>query len=618
MKMKWHSATFLFGLALVFTVSLTFVSVELPRLADSFLQKSVDLPDVATGLDGQNAYRTELFLKHYHIRWLGYVSLSIVLLLVVLGFVTSRSSWSTAGAIFLFLPVFGHFAMTMFFLGGLALTRIIWLPFLDLSFDMMRLGDIVLLPYHLLVNISEGLVPGVSKILPYLFTGVGLLIFAWGVLAWFFARIRNRVVADFWIYRFSRHPQYLGWIIWSYGIMLFPGNTMKRSFVIANTLPWLISTLIIIGVAFMEEIKMKRLAGDEYHLYLQKTPFLFPLPRALSRLLWSPLKLFAKKDLPHRKRQVVLLLVFYGVISILASAFYGRLIQPFKTEAPSARERFQLVQRIAGAKSRIDIRRGLGRLSAAGEAAVDDMIALLTHENLYVRWYTAQTLGQMKTERAVPYLIDLLRDRERMVRHAASGALGQIRASAAVPQLIAAFTDPNCGISISACRALGQIGDSRAVPPLIQSLNQGDRYLAGQAALALSEIGDLRALQPLIDCLDQRHDCPFCEVGVALHRFSSHRAVDALIAGLRDDKWYHRGSCIKALAGIKSDRALEAIMAALADQNKKVRRTVVWTLLEIGSKKTIPALIRALDDSDFEVRLYAREALRKLGHSPRY
>jgi HEAT repeat protein/protein-S-isoprenylcysteine O-methyltransferase Ste14 len=615
MKMKWHTVLVISVLTLIFTVSLTFVSVELPRLADSFLQKAVDLPDVATGLHGEGDYKTELFLQHYHIRWLGYVSLSLVFLLIVLGFVTRRSGWSTAGAVFLFLPVFGHFAMTMFFLGGLALTRIVWLPFLDISFDLMRLGDIVLLPYHLLTNLSDRLGLGLSGALPHLFIAAGLLIFTAGVLAWFLARVRGKKVVDFWLYRFSRHPQYLGWIIWSYGIMLLPGNTMKRSFVIANTLPWLLSTLIIIGVALMEEIKMKQYAGDEYRLFRRKTPFLLPLPRWVNRLVWSPLKLFGQKEQPDRKGQVVVLLLFYGSVSILASLFYSGLIQPLKTEAPSPRERIHLVRRIAGAKSRIDIRNGLRRLSAAGDPAVDDLIGLLTHENLFVRWYTAQTLSRFKAERAVTPLIKRLHDRERMVRHAAAGSLGRMGYSRAVPPLIEVLQDPDSGITITACRALGQMGDARAVPPLVRILKKSPQFLAGQAALALGQIGDTRALQPLLHRLERAEDCPFYEVGMALQRFSSSRAEDAFIAGLEDQKWYRRISSIKALTGVKSDRSLEAISAALADENQKVRRAVVWSLMEIGSEKTIPTLVRALGDGDFEVRLYAREALRKLGHA---
>ena len=43
----------------------------------------------------------------------------------------------------------------MFFLGGLAFLRFLWLPFLDISFNIMRLGDIVLLPYKWILDLTS-------------------------------------------------------------------------------------------------------------------------------------------------------------------------------------------------------------------------------------------------------------------------------------------------------------------------------------------------------------------------------------------------------------------------------------------------------------------------------
>ena len=127
--------------ALVFTAALMFASVELPRTVDRLLAERVGSLDVATGQDGLTAYKTELFLSYYHVRLIGYVSLGIVLVLIIAGFALEKRACASAGAVILFLPVFGHFAATMFFLGGLALLRFLWMPFLDISFDVMRLGD---------------------------------------------------------------------------------------------------------------------------------------------------------------------------------------------------------------------------------------------------------------------------------------------------------------------------------------------------------------------------------------------------------------------------------------------------------------------------------------------
>ena len=147
-KFKQLEPFFLLLLALIFTAGLMFASVELPKTADRLLGQKVGALDVATGQDEISAYKTEIFLSHYHIRLGGYICLGLILILIVAGFVLEKQGLASAGAIILFLPVFGHFAATMFFLGGLAFLRFLWLPFLDISFDIMRLGDIVLLPYY--------------------------------------------------------------------------------------------------------------------------------------------------------------------------------------------------------------------------------------------------------------------------------------------------------------------------------------------------------------------------------------------------------------------------------------------------------------------------------------
>ena len=117
--------------------------------------------------------------------------------MIVIGFITEKIGLSSTGAILLFLPVFGHFALTMFFLGGLGFIRLIWLPVLDISFDVLRLGDIVLLPYKVLLDFASWLGISIWKELPYVISGIGLLLFMVGTLTWFYSKILKKGVADF-------------------------------------------------------------------------------------------------------------------------------------------------------------------------------------------------------------------------------------------------------------------------------------------------------------------------------------------------------------------------------------------------------------------------------------
>lgn len=612
MQKSWKTTIFLTLLALVFTIGLTFTAVELPKLADSFLDRSVNFPDLATGQNADTEYYTQLYLKYYHLRKIGYISLGLILLLIITGFITNKKGVSTAGAILLFLPVFGHFAATMFYLGGLALLRLIWLPFLDLSFDIMRLGEIVLLPYRGILSLFSGLGINLHKPLPYIITGLGFFIFMLGSLAWFQAKIWKKKVADFWVYRISRHPQYLGWIIWSYGIMFLPGNNMKRSFEISNTLSWLLTTMIIISIALLEELKMKRKEGEVYQEYYKKTPFLVPLPGFVNKFFSFPFQIFFKKNKPEKKREILTVIGFYTILFIFLSALYGGMLSKTIRDNPLSQNQInKIVKKIKETNSRIVIRKGLKKLGNTGESAVKPLLELLEVNNNITRWYTTETLGSIQSKKVLKPLIMLLYDKERWVRMASAGSLGRLGYKESVLPLIKAFEDPKRGISIAAARALSVIGDKRAIPPFIKALFNAPKPTAGAAAIGLGKIGSIKEVEPLVQCLKKREDCPYNEVGNALLKLGSEEmAINAFIAGLADERWYIRALNVKDLGTIRSKKARISIIKTLKDPNERVRRRAVLALKGTRSEDVLRALKEALKDSDFEVRLYARDALK--------
>lgn len=117
-------------LAIVFSIALMFSFIELPRWIDTLLQENVGFPGFDQGSGEQAAYYSNIYIKRLHLRWIGYGSLVLVCLFILMGFVTRKSSWAWAGAFVIFLPVFGQFALSMFFLSGLGIHRTGWLPFI--------------------------------------------------------------------------------------------------------------------------------------------------------------------------------------------------------------------------------------------------------------------------------------------------------------------------------------------------------------------------------------------------------------------------------------------------------------------------------------------------------
>ena len=142
-------------LAIVFSVALMFAFVELPRLVDHFLQTDVGFPGFDHGSSELNAYKTDLFIDSLYLRWIGYGSLLLVIVFILLGYFTRKTVWAWAGAFALFLPVFGQFALSMFFLAGLGILRIGWFPFLDLSFKVLEMGNVIYIPYWILMWIGR-------------------------------------------------------------------------------------------------------------------------------------------------------------------------------------------------------------------------------------------------------------------------------------------------------------------------------------------------------------------------------------------------------------------------------------------------------------------------------
>ncbi|RLG98541.1 hypothetical protein DRO29_00650, partial [Candidatus Bathyarchaeota archaeon] len=187
----------------------------------------------------------------------------------------------------------------------------------------MRLGDIVYVPYTILIFLLEHTfrLRGTTfeRNLSLTIIMLGLLTFFFGAATWLYGKFRGRGIIDFWIYRFSRHPQYLGFIIWSYGLLISMainlGLGVARYYHIpAPSLLWLILTLTLIGSALNEENNLTKKYGEEYVKYRAETPFMIPLPKPLINLLTIPVKALFGKNIPEHRREIIGTLLIYGLI----------------------------------------------------------------------------------------------------------------------------------------------------------------------------------------------------------------------------------------------------------------------------------------------------------------
>ncbi len=310
-------------LAIIFTIGLIFATFGIPTIVNEFLRKYI--PDFGLiPLESDIYYKFKLY---------GYISLSILLLLIIAGIILGKTRLLTTSSIVVNLSFFGYFAFAMFVFAGIGVLRVIWYPLVSLSPQLMRLGDATLTPillpiiimkcfinhinYHWLIHFSQSM---------WFLASIGLMaiggfIMFLGIFTFLYGKFIKCEIIDFWIYKFIRHPQYLGFIIYSYGFLLtviwipYP----RGGYYPPPTLPWLISFLLIIASALIEEINLKKQFGEKYIKYMEKTSFMMPLPCILKELISLPLKLIFGKNYPERKIEVLVIVAIYFILMILAS-----------------------------------------------------------------------------------------------------------------------------------------------------------------------------------------------------------------------------------------------------------------------------------------------------------
>lgn len=297
------------------------MTIELPRLLNEMLISI--FPDFGHDYASASAFVDEF-------RPIGYTAFVITIVLIVAGLALRQRSSAIAGSVAFYIPVFGTFAGAMFFLAGIGVTRLLWLPLFDWCPWVLRLGHIIYLPLEIIsALIGDVILIGVFpnllaiQVIPLLaisLTMLGLTILAFGTTTWLYGRFRRDHLVSYWIYGHTRHPQYLGFLIWSYGALVsatyapvpFGGLSLAPSF------PWLVSAVAIATIAVYEETRLASVVS-EYVSYRQQTSFLIPIPRQLAEFAKFPISRLIGKTWPETGRDVAIVSAFYLAVLILLS-----------------------------------------------------------------------------------------------------------------------------------------------------------------------------------------------------------------------------------------------------------------------------------------------------------
>ena len=199
---------------------------------------------------------------------IGNILLISILLLGVHGIRRGKTNISILSSILYFIPTLFNLiaGMTVLFAGlellGVFIERIIGVESVTrvILMHLYNVGRVFLVPYWVILDRVAPTATEQWNVTPIIrdsyggfFVLLGLSILFLGVAAWINSKYEDRELAVSGIYRFSRHPQYLGYILWSYGMTIlttFRQHPMR--YPLTPTINWIISGLILTGLATIE------------------------------------------------------------------------------------------------------------------------------------------------------------------------------------------------------------------------------------------------------------------------------------------------------------------------------------------------------------------------------
>ncbi len=145
-------------------------------------------------------------------------------------------------------------------------------------------------------------------------------------------------------------------------------------------------------------------------------------------------------------------------------------------------------------------------LANADERFNDDILPLLSDNNLKVRQMAVRILQRQKPEKVAEAFLEAFRGSFGMVRERGIEAL-----AAFSPEFIRAFLahtqNPDPGIAALAGSIAVTVRSAESVPYCIRFLSGDDFWMRDRAAQVLADIKDKRALEPLVKMLDDPESC---------------------------------------------------------------------------------------------------------------
>lgn len=280
-------------------------------------------------------------------------------------------------------------------------------------------------------------------------------------------------------------------------------------------------------------------------------------------------------------------------------------------------------------------------LAAIGiEGHVDEVVSLLKHEDMTVRWWATRALRGAPQTQALPIALKLLRDpalnvvfeaaellaaqpatvlpeirrmlaeQDVEVRSTAVLVLGYLPAKDAVPILVDCLEHKD--LRDTAVRVLLGFQSVHAIPWLIRMLREGEADEKGYAAWM---IGNLRVSEAIPDLLplvktDQRGARQYALSALGLLEARDHGAL--LMPSLTHPDKYDRRRAARAL-GLMNHRDATAPLSRLLDDPEPLCQTAaIEALARMGAREFLPRFVEFLDHDDADLREFSAAAIAAL------
>jgi len=249
--------------------------------------------------------------------------------------------------------------------------------------------------------------------------------------------------------------------------------------------------------------------------------------------------------------------------------------------------------------------RALGR---TGKPAIRVLISGLGDHNALVRRGSSDALTMIRVPAISPLARALLEGNDRLARIGVVETLGRIRSERAVASLMTVLMESDAGMQDAASQALVKTGQP-AIGPLIRMLRMAGNPLRRRAAEVLVRTRGL-AVKPLIDALadDAEVRATASEALVKI----GEPSLGPLMRALNDSNPVVREEAATALGLIGDPRAVAPLIQVMKTKDRGLGPRAAEALVKLGKPAAGP-LVALLKETDAGLRGEAAWALAQIG-----